>query len=458
MKSKIITAIALVLANFSMANAQLKDSLIIRGFFETAFTKGKAYDEWLRHLCLNIGGRLSGSVQAEKAVAYTYGELKKLPFDSVWLQPVMVPQWIRGKKEQAAIHTAKQKYDVNICALGNSVGTPEGGLRAKIIEVKSFNELKNLGRAKVSGKIVFYNRPFPDAVLTGGAAYGASVDQRSIGAAEAAKYGAVGVVVRSMTHALDEHPHTGATNYIDSIAKIPGCAISTLHANLLSNLLKAEPNLEFWFNQNCEMKDYVVSHNVIAEIKGKEIPDEIILVGGHLDSWDNGQGAHDDGSGCVQSMEALRLFLVNGIKPKRTLRCVLFMNEENGLKGGLEYARLALVNKEKHLAAIETDAGGFMPREIGIDTNEEKLKKLQDWQKLLSPYGIQTISNRGGGADISPLRNQGVTLIGYYPDGQKYFDYHHSEIDTFDKVNKRELQFGAVTLAGLIYLISEYGL
>ncbi|MFN4083636.1 MAG: M28 family peptidase [Bacteroidia bacterium] len=434
-----------------------KDSIIIRQFFETAFTNGKAYD-WLRHLCKYAPGRISGSPQAEIAIKFAYNEMKNAGFDSVWLQPVMVPQWIRGEKETAFIFSGKKKTPVNICALGNSVGTLKDGLRAKVIEVKNFEELEKLGKENVEGKIVFFNRPFPDAVLTGGTAYGMSVNQRSIGPAEAAKFGAVGVVVRSMTHAVDEHPHTGATNYKDGVVKIPACAISTLHANLLSSMLQADPNTEFYFKQSCEMNGYVLSYNVVGQILGSEKPEEIILIGGHIDSWDNGEGAHDDGSGCVQSMDALRMFKVNNLKPKRTLRCVLFINEENGLKGAIEYARLAQQNNEKHLAAIETDAGGFMPREIGIDVDEQKLKRLQVWQKLLAPYGIQTISNRGGGADIGPLKNQGVVLVGYYPDGQKYFDYHHTSIDTFDKVNKRELQFGVVTLSGLLYLISEYGI
>lgn len=454
MKKTLLICFYLILG---FANAQQQDSIVIRKFFTTEFTNGKAYD-WLKYLCLQIGGRISGSAQAEKAVEFTYAELKKYKFDSVWLQPVMVPQWIRGNRETAAIFNNGIKHEVKICALGNSIGTGENGIKAKVIEVKNFDELRALGSEKIKGKIVFFNRPFPDEVLTGGAAYGMSVDQRGKGPVEAARLGAIGVIVRSMTHALDEHPHTGATGYIDSIPKIPACAISTVHANQLSNMLKNNNNIEFYFKQNCKMNDYVLSYNVVAEIRGIEKPEEIILVGGHLDSWDNGEGAHDDGSGCVQSMAALRLFLVNGIKPKRTLRCVLFMNEENGLKGALEYARLAMVNKEKHLAAIETDAGGFMPREIGIDVGQETIQRLQFWQRLLAPYGVQTISNRGGGADIGPLKKQGTTLIGYYPDGQKYFDYHHTEQDTFDKVNKRELQFGVVTLSAVLYLISEYGL
>ena len=454
MKAKFYFLVSFFVA-ISNLSAQNKDSIIIRNFFNEAFTNGKCYSQ-LDYLCNNIGNRISGSANAAKAVEFTYSSLKKEGFDSVWLQPVMVPHWVRGEKEIGYFVSNKKKTPVHICALGNSVATAKEGIQAKVVEVKTFDELKKLGREKVEGKIVYFSRPFPDAIISG--AYGITVDQRGQGPVEAAKLGAIGVVVRSMTHAHDNFPHTGATGYKDSVTKIPGCAISTIDADLLSQSLKENPSTEFYFKQNCVMLPDVLSYNVVAEIKGSEKPDEIILVGGHLDSWDVGTGAHDDGAGTVQSMEALRLFKATGIKPKRTLRCVLFMNEENGLKGGLKYAELAELNKEKHVAAIETDAGGFMPREIGIAVSEDKLLALQPWQKLLAPYGIQTINIHGGGADIGPLKKQGVVMIGYHPDGQKYFDYHHTDADTFDKVNKRELQFGAVTLSGLMWLISEYGL
>lgn len=454
MKAKLYTLLSFFVILTSVS-AQNKDSIIIRNFFNEAFTNGKCYAQ-LEHLCNKIGNRISGSTNAAKAVEFAFESLKKEGFDSVWLQPVMVPHWVRGEKEMGYFVNNNKKTSVHICALGNSVATAKEGIKARLVEVKSFDELKKLGRENVEGKIVFFSRPFPDAIISG--AYGITVDQRSQGPLEAAKLGAIGVVVRSMTHAHDNFPHTGATGYKDSVTKIPGCAISTIDADWLSQTLKENPSTEFYFKQNCVMLSDVLSYNVVAEIKGSEKPDEIVLVGGHLDSWDVGTGAHDDGAGTVQSMEALRLFKATGIKPKRTLRCVLFMNEENGLKGGLKYAELAELNKEKHMAAIETDAGGFMPREIGIAVSEEKLLGLQPWQKLLAPYGIQTINIHGGGADIGPLKKQGVVMIGYHPDGQKYFDYHHTDADTFDKVNRRELQFGAVTLAGLMWLISEYGL
>ncbi|MCA0426635.1 MAG: M20/M25/M40 family metallo-hydrolase [Bacteroidetes bacterium] len=440
-----------------LAASNPKDSSLVRNLFEREFNQGRSYSD-LSYLCKQIGGRLSGSPQAEKAVQWAFAELKKDGFDSVWLQPVMVPHWVRGDKEKAYAKVGKKQIELSICALGNSVGTPEKGLEAEVLEVKTFEELRALPTEKVKGKIVFFSRPFPNNVLICGQAYGNTVNQRSQGPIEAAQKGAIGVLVRSMTHALDDEPHTGATNYRDSIPKIPGCAISTVDADELSKLIHENGCVRVWFRQTCKMLDDVLSYNVVAEMRGSENPNEIILVGGHLDSWDNGEGAHDDGAGCVQSMNALRLLKQEGYKPKRTLRAVLFMNEENGLKGGLKYAELAKANNEKHLAAIETDAGGFMPRHIGFTLPQDSLGKYKDWEKLLAPYGVQNFDANGGGADIGPLRNQGTVLIGYHPDGQKYFDIHHTAADTFEKVNKRELQFGTVVLSGMLYLLSEYGL
>lgn len=440
------------------ANAQQNDSLIIRSLYTEVLTNGKCY-QTLDYLSNKIGGRLSGSPQAQKAVEYMERVMKENRFDTVWLQEVMVPHWVRGEKEQGAIVT-KDRIRVPICALGNSVATPDNGIEAQVIEVKSLEEVAQLGKEKISGKIVFFNRPMNPVHIHTGAAYGGAVDQRTRGASVAAKYGAVGVVVRSMTLALDDQPHTGAMNYNDSFPKIPACAISTKGAEELSKLLRLimAGSIKFYFKQHCKMLADEKSYNVIGEIKGSEKPEEIIVVGGHLDAWDNGDGAHDDGAGCVQSVEALRLIKQLGLKPKRTIRCVLFMNEENGLKGGLKYAEEALLKKEKHLAAIESDAGGFTPRGFNCNAVGDTMKRFQSWLPLLKPYGIDKITWPGGGADIGPLAKQGVVTIGFMPDSQRYFDYHHTAIDTFDKINKRELELGAASMASLIWLISQYGL
>jgi carboxypeptidase Q len=447
----LITLVLCVHFSFSQ-----NDSTLIRSFFNEELTKGKSY-EMLDHLSNKIGGRLSGSPQSLQAVEWGKRTMEFLGFDKVWLQEVMVPHWVRGDKEQAKFISQKEKVDVRICALGNSIGTGSKGISATIIEVKNFKDLEKLGKKNIEGKIVFFNRPLDPTNIGTGGAYGGAVDQRGSGAVEAAKYGAVGVVVRSMTLALDDHPHTGAMHYEDSIPKIPACAISTLGANRLSDAIKLDAQTKFYFRQTCEMLPDEKSFNVVGEIKGSVFPDEIIVVGGHLDSWDTGDGASDDGTGIVQSIEALRLFRVLGIRPKRTIRTVLFMNEENGMKGGLKYGELASKVNAKHIAAIESDGGGFTPRSFGVD-DENAVQKMQPWVQLLKQYGILEINKGWGGVDISPLKKEGAVLIGYTCDSQRYFDYHHSEIDTFDKVNKRELELGTGCIASLIWLISEYGL
>jgi carboxypeptidase Q len=451
-------AIILICITLSSALAQSEtDSSRLKKIYDLALSQPKGY-EWLEHLCNKIGPRLSGSPQAQQAVDYTKKIMDTLGLDRVFLQEVMVPNWKRGDKEIGRIiDSKKQKTEVRVVALGNAVGTGKKGIEASIIEVKSLKELAELGKSKVEGKIVFFNRPMDVTKIRTFEAYGGAGDQRRSGPSEAAKLGAIGVVVRSLTTSIDNYPHTGALAYQLNVPQIPAVAISTQGAELLSKMLKQDPQLKFYFRTTCEMLPDALSYNVVGEIKGSEKPDEIIVVGGHLDSWDLAKGAHDDGTGCVQSIDVLRLIKALGIKPKRTIRAVMFMNEENGLRGGVKYAELAQKNNEKHIAAIESDGGGFTPRGLGVG-DERAFEIIQTrWAKLFVPYMVE-IQNQGGGADISPLRNQGVPLMSLNVDSQRYFDYHHTEIDTFDKVNLRELQLGAAAMAGLIYLISEYGL
>ncbi|MFC4094445.1 M20/M25/M40 family metallo-hydrolase [Euzebyella saccharophila] len=428
--------------------------------YKTALTEGKAYD-WLNHLSNQIGGRLSGSVQAQQAVDYTKAELESLGLDKVWLQPVMVPKWVRGTPEFAYFETAPgQSTNVSVCALGGSVATPVGGLKAELVEVNGIEDLKSLGREKIEGKIVFYNRPMDPTVISTFESYSGCVDQRYSGAAEAAKFGAVGVLVRSMSLKLDDHPHTGSMSYGDTPVadRIPAAAISTNGAELLSTTIKLNPKTRFYLRQNCKQFDDVESYNVIGEITGSQFPNEIMIVGGHLDSWDLGDGSHDDGAGCVQSMDVLRLLKKTGYKPKRTIRVVLFMNEENGLRGGNKYAEVAKNKKENHVFALESDAGGFTPRGFSFDCSEANLERVQEWKKLFEPYLIHMFVKGYSGADIGPLKNQDMVLAGLRPDSQRYFDHHHAETDTFEHVNKRELELGAASMASLIYLFDKYGI
>jgi hypothetical protein len=458
---KLLVVAAAVVAIPAMAQqSNVPDSTIIRKIYDDALTSYDSYNN-LRFLTKNIGGRLAGSPQAAAAVEWSRQVMDTMGLDRVYVQEVMVPHWVRGDKEIGQIYNAKQMGPTNvpICALGGSVGTGKQGISAEVVEVHSFEELEKLGKKKVKGKIVFFNRPFDNKLVHTMEAYSGAVDQRGGGPVAAAKLGAVGVIVRSMASELQDVPHTGGTRYKDDVEKIPAAAISTNGAELLSSLLKSDPDLKFHMRMTCETLPDVKSYNVIGEIKGSEKPDEIIVVGGHLDSWDLAEGAHDDGTGIVQSMEVLRLIKDLGIKPKRTIRAVMFMNEENGLRGGRKYAELAEQNKEKHVAAIESDEGVFTPRGWGITGSDSQYNQLVAWRTLLAPYGLTDVEKGGGGADISPLKGQGtVALIGYQPDSQRYFDYHHTPIDVFENVNRREMQLGAAGMASLVYLISEHGL
>ncbi|MDG1930196.1 MAG: M20/M25/M40 family metallo-hydrolase [Flavobacteriaceae bacterium] len=442
------------------AQPNSSDKKQLKTFFDTSLLNGQAY-EWLDYLTNRIGSRLSGSLGAERAVAWTKAELDALGLDRVYLQPVKVPKWVRGAKEFALIETAPGvTFNVPITALGGSVATPSVGLKAFVVEVQGIEELKALGREQIEGKIVFFNRPMQANLISTFQAYSGCVDQRYSGAKEASAYGAVGVIVRSMNLRLDDLPHTGAMSYGDQEVskRIPAAAISTNAAEKLSKLLKLEPKLKFLFRQQCKTYPDVWSHNVIGEITGSEFPKEIIVVGGHLDSWDLGDGAHDDGAGVVQSMEVLRLFKATGYKPKRTIRVVLFMNEENGLRGGNAYADNALLTGERHIFALESDAGGFTPRGFSFNCSDEEFAQIESWKPLFKPYLIHYFEQGGSGADIRPLKNKYNVLAGLRPDSQRYFDHHHAENDTFDAVNKRELELGAATMTSLIYLYDMYGL
>ncbi|RKS45092.1 peptidase M28-like protein [Gillisia mitskevichiae] len=446
--------------SFSQNSNKQEDSLNLRKLYDMSLLNGKSY-LWLEHLSNDIGGRLSGSLDAQKAVEYTKKELETLGLDKVWLQPVMVPKWVRGAKEFAYIETAPgSTRNINITALGGSVSTPMGGAKAQVIEVQGIEDLARYGEAQIKGKIVFYNRPMRADLINTFEAYGGCVDQRYSGAAEAAKYGAIGVLVRSMNLRLDDFPHTGTMSYgeLRPSQRIPAAAISTNDAEYLSSLLKIEKKAEVYFKLNSEQLPDVQSYNVIGEITGSEFPNEYIVVGGHLDSWDVGDGSHDDGAGVVQSMEVLRLFKESGIKPKRSIRVVLFMNEENGLRGGNKYAEIAEEKNENHIFALESDSGGFTPRGFSFEARQDQFNQIAAWESLFKPYLIHYFELGHGGADIGPLKNGKTVLAGLVPDSQRYFDHHHSENDTFDQINKRELELGAATMASMIYLVDKYGL
>jgi len=440
------------------AYSQNSDSVMVKKIVDETLTNGTAYSN-LKILCKQAGPRLSGSENHFKAVKLTQQMLKDIGVDTAYLQPCMVPHWVRGKKELGEITSANNtKFSLHLTALGNSVGTGPSGVSAPVIEVRSMAELESLGSSIIKGKIVFFNFRMNPTYIATFKAYGESGVSRTKGPSIAAKYGAVGAIVRSLAINLNDFPHTGVTIYNDSFPKIPAVAISTNDAEKLSRELMKRSVSKAWFFTDCKMLPDVKAYNVIGEVKGSTFPEEIITVGGHLDSWDLAEGANDDGSGVVQSMEVLRTLKALGIRPKRTIRAVLFVNEENGGRGSAAYLEEAKAKNEKHIFALESDAGGFTPRGFSLEVTDEQRNKIMSWKNLFFPYGVYDFSNGGGGSDIGPLKTIGAALAGLSPDSQRYFDIHHAGTDVFENVSERELKLGAANMTAFIYLVSEYGL
>jgi hypothetical protein len=442
--------------------SQTDDSIMIKKISDEILTNGKAYDN-LRQLTKQIGARLSGSPQMVKAEKWGLQMMNESGADAAWLQQCMVPHWKRGGKDEATASYApgnspRSNKRLDVIALGNSIGSGKKGVNADVLLVNSFDELETK-KDEVKGKIVFYNYKFNQTFVNPFLAYRDAGAYRGSGPSRAAKYGALAVIVRSLSGGTDNYPHTGATRYDSAYARIPALAIGLRDADWLADVLMKQ-------RVSVALKTYghflpdTIGHNVIGELKGSELPDEIITIGGHLDSWDAGEGAHDDGAGCVQTIEILRTFKAIGYKPKRTIRFVLFANEENGLRGGNKYAEEAKAKNEKHIFALESDAGGFTPRSFGFTMTDEQFAKVMHWKSLIAPYGCSEFSRGGGGADIGPLKRAIPTtaLCGLSPDPQRYFDVHHARNDVFENVNKRELHLGAVNMGALIYLIDKYGL
>ncbi len=439
-------------------NAQTNDSITFKRIADETMTRSGAYEN-LRTLTKKIGPRLSGSANAQKAVEATVTMMKEAGADTVYLQPCMVPHWVRGAKETGYVKLADgSRYNFSLTALGNSQGSGVKGVQSSVIEVRSMAALESLGEKNIKGKIVFFNIAMNPTYIRTFRAYGEAGIGRRSGPAQAAKYGAIGVLVRSLASNIDEHPHTGATLYNDSFPKIPAVAISTKDAEWLSLQLNNKKRLTVFFRTNCQMLADVPSFNVVGEIRGSQFPEQILTVGGHLDSWDLAEGAQDDGAGCVQSIEVMRSLKALGLQPKRTIRAVMFMNEENGGRGGDAYLKNAKDKKEQHLFALESDAGGFTPRGFGLDMSEEKRKKILQWKPLFFDYGVYEFAVGGGGSDIGPLKKMGTALAGLSPDSERYFDLHHAATDTFESVSKRELDLGAANMTMLMWLVSEYGL
>ena len=461
---KYILSLILLIAFTNNLNSQLSDSAVIQSISNYAFNSSTAFDN-LRYLCKQIGNRISGSPQLYQAEKWSYITLLQAGTDTVYTQTCQVPHWVRGSTETGTYKWLSSKNGaltvtenkVNISSLGNSQGTSGKALTAPLIAVQNFAELEKLGEA-VKGKIVLFNYAFNQNYLRTFMGYANAVPYRVQSASKAAKLGAVAVVVRSVSSSTDNNPHTGVQRYTDSVTKIPAVAIGVQDAITLNNLLQNGKVL-FTLTNTATMLTDTLGSNVIGEIRGNLYPNQIITVGGHLDSWDIGEGAHDDGAGIVQSIAVLEYLKKIGYKPQHTIRAVLFTNEENGGSGGEKYAAQAILNKEEHIAAIESDAGGFTPIGFGGTMTDAQFTKFASWLPLLKVVNINEITKGGGGSDIAPLAKKlGTPTIGLQPDSQRYFDLHHSRNDTFEQVSRRELQLGAAAIASLVYLIDKYGL
>jgi len=445
---------ALVCSVYSNVIAQ--DSVAFRRISDHIMKQGKCYED-LRVLCKTVGHRLSGSSAAQQAVEWGETTLRNAGADRVWLQLVEVPQWVRGKESLKLKLPGKGWTAIPMLSLGNTIGTNGKMLEKEILMVNDFEEFKKLSVSDVKGKIVFFNHRFPQELINTFEGYGAAGPYRWHAPNLASAKGAAAVIIRSVSTGMDDAPHTGSLRYADTVKPIPAVAIGNISADLLEAHCK-KGTVQAQLTSNCKMLGTKKSFNVIGELIGSEYPDQIVLAGGHLDSWDVGEGAHDDGAGCVQSIEILRTFKNLNMRPKRTLRVVLFMNEENGLKGGLAYADSAKSKKEQHIFALESDAGGFSPRGFGLEMNHAQRQYVKGFRKLFFPYGVYDFEQQHGGADISPLKKAGVPVAGLIPDPQRYFDYHHTPQDVFEAVNHRELKMGAVAMTQFIFLICQYGI
>ncbi|HET6974578.1 MAG TPA: M28 family metallopeptidase [Pyrinomonadaceae bacterium] len=410
-----------------------------------ALTSDRAYSR-LAHLTDHIGNRLSGSQNLERGIEWAISEMKRDGLDNVCGEKVMVPHWVRGEESLEMLAPVPRK--LQMLGLGNSVGTPAEGITAEVVVVRNFEELDRLGE-QVRGKIVVYNAPYVN--------YGATVEYRVRGASRAARYGAVAALVRSITPVSLQTPHTGAMNYDPNQPKIPTAAVTIEVAEFLQRMNDRGDHPRLRLKMEAKFLPDAESANVIAELKGSEKPDEIVLISGHFDSWDVGQGAHDDGGGCIVAWEAARLLKELGLKPRRTIRVVLWTNEENGLRGGNAYRDAYRADVAKHILAIESDSGVYRPEGFGLAATAplQVRSNMIEIARLLSGIGADQIAADGGGADIGPMMREGVIGASLDVDGAHYFDIHHTQADTLDKVNPRELALCVATMAVMAYVVAD---
>ncbi|MCH8343389.1 MAG: M20/M25/M40 family metallo-hydrolase [Planctomycetes bacterium] len=411
----------------------------------------------LQELCDGIGHRLSGSPQLDQAIQWAADTLKADGQENVHIEEVMVPRWVRGAESLVMIEP--REAPLAMLGLGGSVGTPPQGITAEVVVVRDEEEFEALG-AGARGKIVLFNNPMPPYDPEQGAGYGTTVRFRTNGARIASEQGAVACLVRSVTAHSLRSPHTGAMRYGDAKVKIPAAAISTEDADMIARLRARGVPVIVTLKMQARTLEPVQSGNVIAELRGSTHPEEIVVIGGHIDSWDVGQGANDDGAGCVMAMEAINVLRRLNMIPRRTIRVVLWTNEENGLAGARQYAKDHAQELANHVAAIEADSGGFRPIGYSVDcADDERLQiaaeQMRDLTSLFESIGATSVTTGHSGADLGPMKEAGVVLMGHRMDGSKYFDYHHSHADTLDKVDPEELSQDVAVLATVAYILAD---
>ncbi|GHE45808.1 M20/M25/M40 family metallo-hydrolase [Sphingobacterium griseoflavum] len=453
--NKIVAAVLFFAGSWQAVYAQ-QDSVMLDQIYRVSFEEGKAYDN-LRYLTKRIGHRIAGSAKAEEAVDWSKSLMDSMAFDRVYLQEVDVPFWDRGAPEVAYLTDTKEPLQV--LALGGSVATPKEGLKAEVLEVELLSELRQHGDA-VRGKIVFVNKPWDESIVETGVAYGLNSSQRSRGPAEAAKLGAIAYLFRSLSSsAIDDYPHTGGTRYVAGIDSIPAIAISAVSAQKLSAALKKGAHSQVFLRNSSAWKGTVKTHNLIAEWQGTEHPDKIITIGGHIDSWDVGEGAHDNGTGTMGTLDAIRTLMALGYKPRHTIRLVFYMNEENGVHGAVQYGERAKARSEKMVAAIESDAGGFAPRGFDIKASAAAVAWIQQqWKPLFEhKFWVSRFLQGSPGVDSGVWGEYfpQTVMFNFRPDPHRYFDIHHTAKDVFEAVDRRELQSGVAALASLLYLVDQ---
>ena len=429
---------------------------MLQKIYNTALLEGRAYDD-LKSLCKDIGPRLTGSAEAEMAIRWSKMKMESYDFDTVYLQKIQVPHWERGNRESAWLSLPNGSIiKLNVLALGGSIGT-SGLMEGELICFNSLEELRKASKQEIKNKIVFINQAMDASQINTFIAYGGCYPIRNNSASEAAKLGAKAVIIRSLGLSEDNHPHTGSMHYEEGVRQIPAAAVSTADAERIYEHVKKGESVSLSLELDCRSYPDTTSYNVIGELHGKVSPNNIITVGGHLDSWDTGEGAHDDGAGIIHSMEALRILKTNNYTPKNTIRVVFFMNEENGNRGGIEYAKQSKLKNEKHIAALESDRGGFSPKGFSCDGTPSQITLLQSFKTEFLEYDLHVFEKGYGGVDIGPLKDlfPSIPLFGFVPDSQRYFDIHHAPSDVFENVNKRELELGAAAISSLLYLLDQ---